>query len=259
MGKKKVKKKNTVNRLSITGIFTALVVLAILVNFLFQVSQKPTELLSLVLQNQTKNPSRTWEAYSDLFIQHSTEIMTADFLAALAQVESAGNAFTSPEWKFNTNASLFDFYKPASSSVGLMQFTEGTFEKASKYCIHNNQVRQVGSWFDFESCWFNWANTRLSASDSIEVTSAYLHAAVEKLLKNKRRKASRKTKQTLAAAIHLCGFNKVKRSLRQNSLKIKGCGSHSLKRYVSKLKKYQLTFSRYLVRDISQGKSIAYR
>lgn len=211
-------------------------------NFAWQLGNKPSEILSFVMNGNQKNPTHTWRAYASDFKRHSTDILTPEFLAAMAQVESAGDSFASPDWKLNFEASILNIYKPASSSVGLMQFTEGTYDVAKKYCIHNHQVRTVGKWYDFKSCWFNWSYSRVSASDSIEMTSAYLDAMTRKLVQGK--SFNQAALQTIAASIHLCGINKVRRSLRRNSLKVKGCGSHSLKSYIKKVRKYQKVFTR---------------
>src|SRR5262245_11463338 len=60
-------------------------------NFTYQVLRTPTELYFPVSGALSKTPPETWRSYEPLFRVHSTAIMAPELLAALAQVESAGN------------------------------------------------------------------------------------------------------------------------------------------------------------------------
>src|SRR5262245_41985965 len=57
------------------------------INVVYQVIRKPTELFFPVGGTLDKSPAETWAAYSSIFHKHATRVITADLLAALAQVE----------------------------------------------------------------------------------------------------------------------------------------------------------------------------
>jgi hypothetical protein len=69
----------------------AVIGLAFAVNWTYQVLRKPAELFFPVSHALYKVPTETWRQYQPLFSAHATAVVTADFLAALAQVEGAGN------------------------------------------------------------------------------------------------------------------------------------------------------------------------
>ena len=60
-------------------------------NWLFQLARKPSELFFPLDGALAKTPAQTWREYRTLFNEHSTALMTPELLAALAQVEAAGN------------------------------------------------------------------------------------------------------------------------------------------------------------------------
>jgi hypothetical protein len=66
------------------------VALWLALNWAYQVIRKPTELFFPVSGALTKAPPETWRQYGPLFLRHSTSVMTPELLAALAQVEGAG-------------------------------------------------------------------------------------------------------------------------------------------------------------------------
>ena len=68
-------------------------------NWAYQVVRKPTELLFPVSGTLSKSPAQTWRSYGSLFREHSTVTMTPDLLAALAQVEGAGNPVARTYWR----------------------------------------------------------------------------------------------------------------------------------------------------------------
>src|SRR3989441_12967385 len=61
------------------------------VNWGYQVIRKPTELFFPVSAALGKTPPETWRKYEPLFREHATAVITPELLAALAQVEGAGN------------------------------------------------------------------------------------------------------------------------------------------------------------------------
>ena len=61
-----------------------------LMNLVYQVIRKPTELFFFVGNALDKEPAETWRQYGPLFRTYSTLTIT-ELPAALAQVESSGN------------------------------------------------------------------------------------------------------------------------------------------------------------------------
>ena len=175
-------------------------------NVLVQVARKPTELFMPVSGALDKTPRETWRAYESIFRAHATATITPDFLAALAQVESAGNPVARTRWRWKLTEDPFDVYRPASSAVGMFQITDGTFAQAKRYCIHGNEVADDGPWYDWSSCWFNWLYFRVIPSHAAEMTAAFLDRSVTRTLNARQiRNATLRQKQDLAAVMHLCG------------------------------------------------------
>ena len=84
---------------------TAAVVAALFaVNWLVQVARKPTELFFPVSGVLNKTPAETWREYGPAFRAHSTAVMTPELLAALAQVEGAGNPVAQSYWRWRSAA-----------------------------------------------------------------------------------------------------------------------------------------------------------
>jgi hypothetical protein len=189
-------------------ILLAAVVVALFfaLNGIYQVVRKPAELFFPVAGTLNKAPAETWRKYEPLFRKHSTAVMTPDLLAALAQVEGAGNPVARTYWRWRLTWNPFEMYQPASSAVGMYQITNAAFRDAKRYCVHNNVVVEDGPWHDLGSCWFNGLYTRVIPSHSIEMTSAYLDRHVDWTLVRRRIfSATLQQKQDLAALIHLCG------------------------------------------------------
>ena len=218
-------------------------------NFMYQIYKKPAEILSLLNLGTPKILTQTWKSYKSDFIANSTKNIPSTYLAALAQVESSGNPLATPEWKLKWGKDFFKFFSPASTSVGLFQFTTPTFEKAKQYCIHDGKVLKIGPWYKFNSCWFNSLYLRVLPSHSIELTASYLDVAVKKILKRYSYKnVSSKNKKRVASIIHLCGPGKAKRFVR-SGFKINSvgrCGSHSSRRYIETVERYE----RQLIRKV---------
>ena len=172
--------------------FSSRVLAAVLVtmwfglNWIYQVVRKPSELFFPVSGVLYKLPDETWDTYESVFRKHSTGTITPAFLAALAQIEASGNPIARTYWRWSLADSPFDLYRPASSAVGMYQITDGTFAEARRYCIHDHVVVEDGPWHDVHSCWFNSLYTRVIASHSVELTSAYLDQRVARALANAR-------------------------------------------------------------------------
>src|SRR5689334_18522329 len=99
---------------------------ALLLNVLYQVIRKPSELFFPVSGTLYKTPSETWDVYAPMFRRHSTATITPEFLAALAQIEGSGNPIVRTYWRFSFTSRPFEIYRPASSAVGMYQITDGT-------------------------------------------------------------------------------------------------------------------------------------
>jgi len=72
-------------------ISTALLAVFFVTNVVYQVVRKPTEVFAPISNGFNKAPAETWRQYAPLFREYSTASITPELLAALAQVESAGN------------------------------------------------------------------------------------------------------------------------------------------------------------------------
>jgi hypothetical protein len=188
------------------GGILVLVALWLAVNWLVQVARKPTELFFPASGVLDKSPAETWRRYERVFREHSTAVITPDFLAALAQIEGAGNPVARTYWRWRLTEDPFDVYRPASSAVGMYQITDGTFREARRFCIHDHVVVEDGPWHDPNSCWFNSLYFRVVPSHAAEMTSAFLDRHVARALRGQRvGSATLAQKQNLAALIHLCG------------------------------------------------------
>src|SRR5476651_2777816 len=130
-------------------------ILWLAINWIYQVIRKPSELFFPVSGTLFKIPSETWRSYAPIFRRHSTKAIAPELLAALALQEGAGNPVARTYWRWSWRLRPFEIYRPASSSVGMYQMTDGTFAEAKNYCIHHHTVAQAGAWNDWQSCWFN--------------------------------------------------------------------------------------------------------
>lgn len=222
-------------------------VLAITVNFLYQVIRKPTELFFPVSGTLYKSPAQTWEAYGTIFRRHSTAIMTPEFLAALAQVEGSGNPIVRTYWRWSWRPEPFEMYRPASSAVGMYQITDGTFEEAKRFCIHDHVVVEDGPWNDWRSCWFTSLYFRVVPSHAVELTSAYLDRGVsEALRRHGIRSATLAQKQNLATLMHLCGVGAGNLYAGRGLRLAPGqrCGDHSAAGYIARVQSMKRVFAR---------------
>jgi hypothetical protein len=208
------------------------------VNWMVQVTRKPTELFFPVSGSLAKPPAETWRRYGPLFHEHSTAVITPDFLAALAQVEGSGNPVARTYWRWRLAWNPFELYRPASSAVGMFQITDPTFQEARRYCIHEHAVVEAGSWHDPRSCWFNGLYTRVVPSHAVEMTAALLDRTVARTLeRNRITTATLRQRQDLAAVIHLCGAGAGNAYARRGFRLTAGqrCGDHEASRYLAQV------------------------
>jgi hypothetical protein len=218
------------------------------VNWMYQVIRKPTELFFPVSGTLSKTPPETWRQYAPLFRHHATVVITPELLAALAQVEGAGNPVARTYWRWQLAWNPFEVYRPASSAVGMYQITDPTFREARRYCIHDHAVVEAGAWHDVKSCWFNGLYMRVVPSHAVELTSALLDRGVTSTMARQRiATATLQQKQDLAAVIHLCGAGPgdafarrgFRLTLRQR------CGDHDVQAYLARVNAMKRQFARF--------------
>lgn len=217
------------------------------VNWLYQVVRKPSELFFPVSDDLYKTPSETWRSYGPLFLAHSTAIMTPELLAALAQKEASGNPVARTYWRWATTLNLFEIYRPASSAVGMYQFTDGTFEEAKRYCIHDHRVVADGPWHDMRSCWFNNFYARVIPSHAVELASSNLDRRVREILSRQRiGHANVRQQQELAILTHLCGAGAANRYAARGLRLTPGqrCGDHDPRQYIERVMGLTQVFAR---------------
>jgi len=224
-----------------------LLALSFAVNWAYQVVRKPAELFFPVSGALSKTPMETWRQYESIFREHATATITPDFLAALAQVEAAGNPLARTYWRWRLTAEPFKVYRPASSAVGMYQMLDGTFSEAKRYCIHDHAVVEDGPWDDFRTCWFNSLYMRVVPSHAVELTSALLDRRVAGTLKRQSiATATLRQKQNLAAVVHLCGAAAGDSYARRNFHLTAGqrCGDHDVGRYLARINAMKRVFAR---------------
>ncbi len=208
------------------------------VNWTYQVMRKPSELFFPLSGVLFKTPYETWDEYGSIFQRHSTALIAPDLLAAIAQVEGSGNPVARTYWRWSLTREPFEVYRPASSAVGMYQITDGTYEEASRYCIHDHIVVEEGPLLDFDSCWFNSLYFRVLPSHAVEMTSAYLDRRVVNALRRLRiDKAGLQQKQDMAAVIHLCGAGAGEAYAKRGFRAAAGrkCGDHDVRAYVARV------------------------
>jgi len=231
-------------------ISTLLLLLWLGLNWAFHTFNKPTEILFPLDQSLTKRPLETWKEYESLFREHATADITSEFLAALAQVEGGGNPVARTYWRWEWSWNPLEWYRPASSAVGMYQITDGTFQEAARYCIHDHMVVEDGPWHDLHSCWFNRLYTRVIPSHAIELTSALLDRQVTQIL-GQRKKITLDQKQDLAAVTHLCGAG-AGRAYAARGLRLtpnQQCGDHKVKDYLARINALKHRFANPAIRD----------
>jgi hypothetical protein len=218
----------------------ALILLFFAVNWIYHVARKPAELFFPVSGVLSKTPAQTWRQYQPIFRQHSTPIVTPELLAALAQVESAGNPVARTYWRWRFTAEPLNIYRPASSAVGMYQITDATYAEARRFCIRDHAVQS-------EECWFNGLYMRVVPSHAAEMTAAYLHQRVlATLQRNRVEKATLQQKQDLAAVIHLCGAGAGDAYAGRRFRVTAGqrCGDHELAAYLGRVNQMKRVFAR---------------
>jgi len=226
-------------------------VAALLLNGLYQVMRKPTELFFPVSGVLAKSPEETWQAYAPAFRRYATPAVTPELLAALAQVEASGNPLVRTYWRWSWARRPFELYRPASSAVGMYQITDGTFAEARRYCIHQHALVREGAWDDWHACWFNALYLRIVPRDAVELTAAYLDLKVNGILERLPGAASPAQRRHLAAVVHLCGAGAAL-AYAQRGFRFRDgqrCGDHDPREYLRRVDDMQALFARLAARS----------
>ena len=169
------------------------------VNLVYHMLHKPTEVFAPITSEFNKAPIETWRRYAPLFREYSTVSIPPELLAALAQVESAGNPVATTYWRWRLTSDPFAVYQPASSAVGMYQMTDAAFAEAQGYCILHHTVTETG-------CSPTALYSRVVPRHATELTAVFLDRNVTAILGHGRRtKISREQREELAAVIQLCG------------------------------------------------------
>jgi hypothetical protein len=223
--------------LQLTMVLATVALLALIVNGVYQLIRKPTELFLPVSGGLYKTPAETWHDYAPLFRRYSTATIEPGLLAALAQVEGSGNPLVRTYWRWSWTPQPFEMYRPASSAVGMYQITNGTFEVARHYCIHNHALVHEGAWNDFGSCWFDALYLRMLPGDAVELTAAYLDLEVGNLLAQRRLATRPAEVRHVAAVVHLCGAGAAESYVRRGLRFSAGerCGDHDPRAYLARV------------------------
>ncbi len=231
----------------IPAVIVLLVVTWLGANWAYHAVRKPTEVFFPLDNTLDKSPHETWRQYGSLFREHATPSVTPELLAALAQVEGGGNPVARTYWRWRPTWNPFEWYRPASSAVGMYQMTDGTFRSARRYCVHNHAVVEEGPWHDLQSCWFNSLYTRVLPSHAIELTAASLDRDIASALGPRRGgPVGVRQKQDLAAVIHLCGAG-AGRDFAARGFRLmprQKCGDHDVAVYLGQVRGLTQQFAR---------------
>jgi hypothetical protein len=208
-----------------------LTVLALAVNWAYQVARKPSELLFPVSGALNKTPAETWNQYAPIFKRYSTRVISPELLAAMAQVEASGNPLARTYWRWSWSVHPFEVYRPASSAVG-------TFAEAKRYCIVDHRA---------QPCAFGGLYSRIMPSHAVELAAAYLDRSVALgLERHGLAGASLQHRQQMAIVAHLCGAGAgdvyAKRGFRLSAGQ--RCGDQDVRAYLGRVNAMKRVFER---------------
>ena len=207
-------------------------------NLVYQILHKPTEVFALIPGESNKAPVETWTQYASLFREYSTTSISPELLAALAQVESAGNPIARTYWRWRLTSDPFAVYEPASSAVGMYQMTDAALSEAKGYCILHHTVAETG-------CSASAFQSRVVPRHATEFTAVFLDRNVTAILGHRRKtKISRQQREELAAIIHLCGAGPAKAFAGRGFRLLPGehCGDHDVSAYLDQVKAVKRQF-----------------
>jgi len=215
--------------LRIAVIAATVLALAATTNLAWQVARKPTELFFPVSGALAKPPAETWAAYGPLFRAHATAAVMPELLAALAQMESAGDPLARTYWRWRLSWNPLAIHAPASSAVGLYQMTDAAFADSRQACIRDGTVVTEG-------CRFTSLYTRVWPSHAVELAAVYLDRnAASILARYPHAEPTPRQAQDLAALIHLCGPTPANAFVRRGFRLTPGqrCGDHDAAAYLA--------------------------
>jgi hypothetical protein len=216
-------------------------------NWVYHVLHKPTELFSPLSGALAKTPSETWREYEPHFRKYATAVIAPELLAALAQVESAGNPLAQTYWRWHPTWHPFELYRPASSAVGMYQITDGTFAQTRRECLYEPTSSDDDFMGVLGFCWFDSLYARVVPSHAVALTARLLDRGVAATLRRRRiANLTLQHKQDLAAVIHLCGAGTgetyVRRSFRLTPRQ--RCGDHDVRAYLERVNRMKRVFAR---------------
>jgi len=212
-------------------ICSAILAVSFVANLVYQMLHKPTEVFALIPGESNKAPIETWRQYAPFFREYSTISISPELLAALAQVESAGNPIARTYWRWSLTSDPFLVYRPASSAVGMYQMTEAALSEAQRYCILHHTVVETG-------CSATLLHSRVVPRHATELTAVFLDRNVTALLGHRRKtKISRQQREELAAVIHMCGTGPAAAFARRGFHLMPGehCGDHDVATYLAQI------------------------
>ena len=154
-----------------------------------------------------------------------------ELLAALAQVESAGNPVATTYWRWRLSSDPFAVYQPASSAVGMYQMTDAALAEVQGYCILHHTVVESG-------CSATAFHSRVVPRHATEFTAVFLDRKVAAILGHRRKSTlSRQQREELAAIIHLCGTGPATAFARRGFRLMPGerCGDHDVAAYLAQI------------------------
>ena len=151
-----------------------------------------------------KTPASTWREYGPLFREHSTSGHHARAARRARPGRGCGRPRGADALALALARNPFEWYRPASSAVGMYQITDATFRDARRYCIHDHVVAEDGRG-DRDRAGSTASIPRRSEPRDRDDRRA---ARSGRCPSGARRIASPRPphqKQDLAAVIHLCG------------------------------------------------------
>ena len=209
----------------------AFVVVCSVVNLVYQMPHKPTEVFAPISSEFNKAPIETWRQYAPLFREYSTVSIPPELLAALAQVESAGNPVATTYWRWRLTGDPLAIYQPASSAVGMYQMTDAAFAETEGYCILHHAVVETG-------CSATALHSRVVPRHATELTAVFLDRKVAAILGHwQKMRISRQQREELVAVIQLCGTGPATAFARRGFRLIPGerCGDHDVAAYLAQI------------------------
>lgn len=230
--------------IKVMALFSTTAILLIMISAIWQFVQNPFLIVGTFIEDKPKTHSQSWAKFGHIFMENKTTHLTPAFIAGLIQTESSGRQWTGTEWTFSLNRGLLKIFAPKTTSFGLAQFTDATFESSKKFCVENTKVESAKPWYMVDGCWLTDLKTRASAKDSIETTSAYLQNFINQHIIKRKINVTKRNAQRFAAIAHLCGLG-VAKSFVNSKFYLsnnKRCGSHRLSIYLARVFKNKRIF-----------------